>query len=538
MIRLNKFFNYKYIILIGAAIFVLLPLLLFFIGTYNQSELFFDGKFSQKYIFATLIQIFFVTIFATIMGLFLAFYQTFFVQKHLFLHKFLSLSPLAFPSFIFGVIYTDIFDKIAFFTIENFGINKTFAYEFFDISSIAGTIFVLSCILYPYVYMSTMVGFKSVSKYFFENGAVYGYKPLDIVFNVVLKLVFPSVCVGIILIIMEVLNDFGVSYYFGVQTISVGIFNIWNSGKSFNIIVEIITFMLGFSILLIYLVSKFDKSKQQISSHNIVNEKINLIINKWQKNILTFIYYFILLICFGLPFLYTVFMGLKYMSTSLSTEFVAIVLKTITFGFIVAFIICMISFVISYCNRDLHNKKIVKFTYPIITSGYAISGIVVGLCVLVSYIYVDNIFYQVVNFFKKDAYAKTIDYSFIILTIAYFIKYLKLGIVNIMSSMSAYSYQLDYIIKIMGIKRLNKIKNILFPMSKVGFFMSFIIIFIELIKELPIMLLLKPVGFETISTYIYQYYSDELFEYAYFGSMIIIIISMIPIYILSFDKTK
>lgn len=534
---LRNSFNFKYLTLIGAMTIVLLPIFLFFLNVYNYDfEL--NGEFIKKNIYISVLQGIFVCIIATSIGVFMAFYETFFINKHKYLHKFVILAPLAFPSFIFGVIYTDIFDKFSMFVINNFDFNSKFVYQFFDIATLGGTIFVLSCIFYPYAYMSTLMGLKSVSKYFFDNGAVYGYKNTDIILKVVLRLILPSVCVGALLIIMEVVNDFGVSYYFGVETISVGIFNIWNSSKSFSIIVQIVGFILLFSIAMIYFVSRFDKTKQQISSHNIINEKINLSIKIWQKNLLKYLYYFIILICFVIPFSYTFFMGLKYMGTSLNTEFLIMVIETIIVCGIIAFLICFASFLVSYCNRDLKDKKFVKFSYPIITSGYAISGIVVGLCVLVTSIYIDDLFYNIFNSFKQGIYSKTIDYTFFALAIAYLIKYWKVGVVNISSSMSMYSYNLDDMVKIMGIKPIDKLKSIIYPMSKGGIFISIIIIFIELIKELPIMLLLKPVGFETIATYIYQYYSDELFEYAYFGSLCIVLISLIPIYILFFDKNK
>lgn len=524
------------VISIISALLILFPLSNIFLGIFDSpSDTWIHIKtyLLDEYIRNTIVLILFTGIFSAALGFLSAYIVTFYDFKFRKAFSWLLILPLALPSYMAAYIYADMFSYTGVISrmLNNIGIHKLI-----DIMSMQGAIFIFSFTLYPYVYMIVRSSLSKNSSIFIDNAKLLKASKLKIFTKVILPLSRPALVAGTLLVILETLNDYGVVKYFGVRVFSYAIFDAWfrlsdlSSAIRLSAIVMIMVFLVIFIEKLIRGKRKYTNS---IKSSSIIRKKLTV----RNQAIVISILSLILLLGFAIPVIEMIANAIATHKTIIDIDTLYIVINTLSISFVATSLIILISLMLANYARGTKSKfktSLLKIT----NLGYAIPGAVIAVSVITFFIDVDNLLYPIYKFFDEDSKRLVLTTSLGMLTFAYVLRFMTIGFNTVEASYDKIGEKFteaSYLLKTSKIKTLLKID---IPMIKSGLIGAFIIVFIEVLKELPLTLILRPTNYDTISTRVYAYASDEMIQEASGPALIIVIISAILIYSLTIKMKR
>lgn len=523
------------VISIISALLILFPLSNIFIGIFNSpSDTWVHIKtyLLEEYIRNTIVLILFTGIFSATLGFASAYIVTFYEFKFRKAFSWLLILPLALPSYMAAFIYADMFSYTGVITrmFNHIGIHKLI-----DVMSMQGAIFIFSFTLYPYVYMIVKSSLSKNSSIFIDNAKLLKATKFKIFTKVILPLSRPALVAGTLLVILETLNDYGVVKYFGVRVFSYAIFDAWfrlsdlSSAIRLSAIVMIMVFLVIFIEKLIRGKRKYTNS---IKSSPIIRKKLTV----RNQIIVISILSSILLLGFTIPVIEMISNAIGTYKTIINIETLYIVINTLSISLLATSLIIVISLMLANYARGTKSKfktSLLKIT----NLGYAIPGAVIAVSVITFFIDVDNILYPIYKFFDEDTKRLVLTTSLSMLVFAYVLRFMTIGFNTVEASYDKIGEKFteaSYLLKTSKLKTLLKID---IPMIKSGLIGAFIIVFIDMLKELPLTLILRPTNYDTISTRVYTYASDEMIQEASGPALIIVVISAILIYSLT-NKLK
>ena len=427
--------------------------------------------------------------------------------------------PLACPAYIIAYVYTDLLEyagPVQGIIREIFGFETAKDYYFPEIRSIGGAIFVMGFVLYPYVYILARTGFNSSPRSLFETASIYGENRF---LRVGLPLCRPYIVAGLALVGMEVLSDFGTVEYFSIQTLTLGIFNVWIGMNSISAAAQIALVTFVFIVLLLFLEKKA-RSQQRFSETSKRFNGINPLTLSGPKSFAISLFCFTpLFLGFILPLIIlfsNVLLGLK------GFDFfnIGIVLvHTILLALISTSVILIFAFFSANLNHFCRNKILVSF-YNLSACGYAFPGTMLAVGVVVFIGFVDS-FEGSFIFFSG---------SFIGIIFAYTVRFYAIPFNATVSGFSRIPRNFLDASSTLGHSQIKTATKITFPLMRSSVFAAAILTFVDIVKELPMTLILRPFNFETLSTYTYQFAHDELMIEASLPAVFIIVCGLLPIF--------
>lgn len=519
------------VISVIAALLILLSLSNIFIGIFEPSTdtwIHIKKYLLSEYIRNTAILIVFTSILSATLGFVLAYIVTFYEFRFRKVFSWLLILPLALPSYMAAYIYADMFSYTGTITrtLNDFGINKLV-----DVMSMQGAIVIFSLTLYPYVYMIVKSSLGKNSTVYIENAKLLKASKFKILTKIILPLTRPALVAGTLLVILETLNDYGVVKYFGVRVFSYAIFDAWfrlsdlSSAIKLSAIAMVIVFVVIFAEKLLRGKKQYTNS---IKSSSVIPVKLSF---KKQILVITFLSV-VLLISFFIPVLEMIGNTIQTYQTVFKLDTLYIVINTLSIALVSTFLILVISLMLANYARGTKSKfksALLKIT----NLGYAIPGAVVAVSVITFFIDVDNLLYPIYKIFDEDTKKLLLTSSLVMLSFAYILRFMTIGYNSVEASYDKIGNKFteaSYLLKASKIRTLFKID---IPMIKTGLISAFIIVFIDVLKELPLTLILRPTNYDTIATKVYTYASDEMIHEASGPALIIIAISAIMIYYLT-----
>ena len=486
-----------------------------------------------NYLYNSICIIFFQSIFVAFFGVICAWIVTTYDFPLRRIIDLFLLLPLSIPPYVAAIAYGELFDYSSYFQIffrENVSILSDV--DFPNIRSLPGVIFIFSITLYPYVYIISRAAFSEISYTYSEIGKTLGLKQLSIFFKVFLPLATFPIIGGIILSILESLNDFGTVQYYGVDTFTTGIYKTWVGLGDINLAAQISIFFLFFIFFILFLQKRFF-SKEKINLKASSKKKINLLSSGKLKNIfLTSFCFLPPTLGFFIPFIFLLFNSIKALEVLLLKETIINTFNTVFLALSVSFIIIFLSLLINYSVR-IKETRINLFFNKISSLGYAIPGSIIAIGILIPFTYFDNFF---VNFFRINFNLNINAFftgSIFILCFAYVVRFFTISQTNIESSFYRISKNIDDTARVLGKKPILILFNIHIPLMSLSILLSLVLIFIEIIKELSATLILRPFNFNTLAIQVYEYASEEKIIESSIPSLIIVVLCVIGIIFMS-----
>ena len=440
-----------------------------------------------------------------------------------FLFEWALLLPAAVPAYIIAYTYTDIFEyagPVQVMLRNIFGWSSAKDYWFPEIRSMGGAILVMSSVLYPYIYLMTRASFLTIPLSFYQTSQLHGQNTF---LKVALPLARPGIVAGLALVLMETISDFGTVDYFALETLTLGVFNVWMGMNSLSGASQISSVLFVIVVILLtveYLARRNQRFHEKSSGqNNLEEENVSLL----KKITCLMICLMPILLGFIIPISILINFVFKGFSIINFIEIYQTTLSSISLALIGALVVMLISLLMIL----VANYKSNSFQRSVIflaSCGYAFPGTILAVGIVVFVGWINDNFYFHFNYFIG---------GFFILIFAYTTRFLAVGNGAIRSGILRVHPNLMDANKTMGVNFFTGIKKLIIPLIYTNILAGGILVFVDILKELPITLLLRPFNFETLATYVYQYASDELLEESSFAALIIILAGIGPVIFLS-----
>lgn len=443
--------------------------------------------------------------------------------------------PLALPPYIVAIVYTDLLDfsgPVQQFLRELMHWQLASDYYFPDIRTIGGAIVILALALYPYLYLLLRSAFLGQSGGLFQAARTLGLSPLQAFKRVSLPLSRSSMAVGLSLIAMETLGDFATVNYFAVNTLTTAVYDTWLELGSLTTAAKISSVMLLVLVILIALESH-SRRKQKIYQRNgATHTELRFVLVGWKKlTVLSFLWV-LLFFAFLLPISVLLYYAINYFVVSLNAQLWQYMLNSFWLAVIVATLAVLVALVVNFYQR-LSPGLLAKISIRLSSLGYAVPGTVVAIGVLIPFSSLDLWLNRQLVEFGFSRVGLIFSGTLCILVSGYLVRFSAIAVGCIDSSLAQVSPTLDLASRSLGHNVRQTISRVNLPLIKKGMLTAFILVFIEAMKELPTALLLRPFNFETLATYVYQFVSDEMIEYAALPALFIVLMGLLPFIIVN-----
>ena len=451
--------------------------------------------------------------------------------------EWLLFMPLAIPSYIVAYSYVGLFGYGGSFIkfINYLGFNSI---DNIEMMNIYGLVWVLSFSLYPYVYASTRLIFQSYPTRLKDTASLLGASKNKYFFKIALPLASPAIIGGLFLVFMEVLNDYGAAKYYGINTFTTGIFRTWTALEDLqsSIYLSAILVVLVFVLVLIV---KWLRGRRSYNLKTYNSNDQDEIYRKDLKGLKKIIFLTIVFvpILFGFlfPFLQLIIWGLQTFESMFNSDLLNIGIQTLFLGLSTSIIIVFLATSLIYLSKWNYLKQL-NVTSKLATLGYVIPGAIIGIGVIKSSHSITEYFSTYHNI--KIGYI--IYNSILVLIYAYVFRFIAVAFNSIESNTLKLSKSLSESSNLLGFGKIKTFFKIDFPLIKNALLTSFILVFIDVIKELPLTLILKPYNLSTLAIKAYEYAEDERVAEAALPALFLIFIigSMISIVNYRFKLNK
>ena len=340
-------------------------------------------------------------------------------------------------------------------------------------------------------------------------------------YKIFLPLSRPAIFYALVLVIVEILNDYGAVKYYGINTFITGVFESWFTYGDFNSSTFLSALILVF-ILFIILVELRSRNKQNYNSSSNSN-KTNLIPLKFlSRNIFFSIFGVTIFFSLILPISQVIYWLIINIHDTFPSNFIQVCINSFTVSLIILIVLLLVSTLILLGNFYTRSK-LIKYLKSITFIGYAMPGSILALSLLMTFI-------NTMEFFELE-WQRYLTTSILMLLIGFFIRFW--GVIQnvLVSNLEKISYSQIESAKILKKKFYSIYKDILMKEMRPAIISASILLFVETLKELPLTLLLRPFNFDTLSTAVFQLASDEMVDKSSPFILIIILFSMLPIVI-------
>ena len=442
--------------------------------------------------------------------------------------EWMLLLPAAIPAYIIAYCYTDFFEyagPVQSALRATFGWQTSRDYYFPEIRSLGGAVLVMASVLYPYIYMVTRIAFRLTPASLFEIALVHNKSQF---WYVGLPLARPAIVAGLALVMMEVVSDFGTVEYFTVQTITLGIFNVWLGMN--NLVAAAQISLIGFLFILGLLgLELYARSRQQYVS---TSRTQNSLAPLPTTRLGTFICWLLCLIPISFGFFIPLGVLLQFVSRGdVIAEFLAIqpvVVSSVTIALAAAVFTMLVASLIVLTAAFRGGSKLRKLAL-ISSTGYAFPGTILAIGILIYAGYIDDL----LRFISGGVISSFLIAGLGLLMLAYLVRFQAVGYGAILSGVRRLPENLMSASRVLGHGYGASLRQIILPLLKSSFIAGLMLVFVDIMKELPMTLLLRPFDFETLATYTYQFAKDEMLEKAALPSLMIVITGLIPVIFMS-----
>ena len=521
--KINIWYLSSFLISIAVAIPIVTVFSSFFESTGNYSSII-KNTFLFDYILNSLTLLFGVLILTFLIGVGCAYLVSFYNFPGVTFFKWALILSFAVPAYIYAYSLTAFFENYgtAFTILKNLFGNGDYNSSIPKFDGMLGAIISISFSLFGYVYVLTRASFHYQSQNLIELGKNLGFSKKKSFIKIILPSARPAIVTGLSLVAMETLSDFGSVSFFGISTLTTGIYNAWVSFDDLALANRLSFYLLVF-ILGLFILENLSRKKAQYHSPSKGGFKSKTLTNLkgYKLYLALFFCSFIFFFSFLFPVLQMLYWTIIFPKHLADLNIIKLFLNTIFLVILSSIVLISLSFISNYGNRVSRSKFLEALTTFSI-SGYAIPGIILAVAFITFISWFDN---NIINFFGFKTIKSIFIGSIFGLVVVYFVRFYSLASNGIKSGYLKINYSIDESAYLLGYSKFKTFKNIHIPYLKNSVMLIGILIAIEIIKELPITLIMRPFNFETFATTAYIFASQDLLEAAAAPSLFLILIA-------------
>ena len=445
------------------------------------------------------------------------------------------LLPMAMPAYIIAYVYTDILEyagPLQGALREGFGWSGKQDYWFPEIRSLGGAIAMMTLVLYPYVYLLSRAAFLQQSAGMFEASRSLGRGPWRSFYTVALPLARPAIMIGLFLVLMETLNDYGTVDFFAVNTFSLGIFDVWMNMNNVSGAAQLATVLLIFVAFLV-MGERYARRKQRFHNTSSKSQALpGFVLRGGRAFFATTGCLLPILLGFVLPTLVLLNYAHRHFDAELSLEIMGHALNSVRLSVLAGAIAVVVAIIMTYGAR-LSGGKLLAAANRVAAMGYAIPGAVLAVGVLVVLGGLDNS----IDGFARDNFGLSTGLIFsgtiAAVTFGYLVRFLALALGTVEASLAKVTPSMDGASRSLGRGAFATMRHVHLPLIRGGILTAVLLVFVDAMKELPMTVILRPFNFETLATFVHQYASDEQLGEAALAALTIVGVGILPVILLS-----
>ena len=517
------------------SVFVCIPILTvfssFFESTSNYYEILKD-TFLIEYILNSLTLLFSVLILTFLIGTGTACLVSFYKFPFSNFFKWALILSFAVPPYIYAYSLTAFFDNYgtAFTILTNLFGEGDYNKSIPKFNGMLGATLSMTFSLFAYVYILSRASFLYQSQNLIDLGKNLGFSKFKSFYSIILPAARPAIVAGLSLVAMETLAEFGAVDFFSINTLTTGIYNSWIAFDDLAFANRIASFLLLF-IFSLFIIENLSRKKAKyhfnIKGGFKQKEKIKLY---GSKSFFAFIFCFsVFFISFLFPLSQMLYWTIKFPENLLDLQILTLFLNTLYLALLSSLVLIMFSLISNYGNR-VTNNKILNLLSTLSISGYAIPGVILAVAFITFIAWFDD---TIIKSLGLLSVKKIFIGSILGLVLVYFIRFYSLAFNGIKSGYEKINIAVDESAYLLGYSKRKTFIDIHVPFLRNSLLFIIILISLEIIRELPITLILRPFNFETFATTAYISASEDLLEAAAVPSLFLILIASIFIIIAS-----
>lgn len=442
-----------------------------------------------------------------------AFIQAYYTFRGKKLFSWLMLLPLSIPAYIAAYTYKGI--------VGAFGTTHAILGFYMEIENIFFLSMIMASVLYPYLYLMLRNSLRYNTFNLIEAAQSLGSSKMMAFWRIILPLSVPAIVSGMVIIMMEVLNNFGAVDYFGITTFTTEIIRLWSPMNSHMAIQ--ISMVLLVVVLLIYAIEYLFAGKKSFSSGAVnPSSQKTIVLNSWKEWGAILVHIFPVFIGFMLPFVQLIFWALDHYEDVLDKAFLDLIINTFQLA-LMAIVSCLFCGLLFSISVRFFPRKWFKFLARLTTVGYALPGVVVAIGILGPIVLL------------KGAVPNIFHYLTYFLAFAYVVRFQAVSFNGLQSSLQKIPIQLNEASRSLSGSFFKSLWDIEIKLLKPALLSAALLIFVDVSKELPLTMMFQSFNFETLAVRSYMLMQTDGAVYqSAVPSVIIILIGLLPLVLIHF----
>ena len=444
------------------------------------------------------------------------------------------LLPLVLPTYIIGYAYGDL---LAYAGPMQSALRDATGWQrgdywFPEAASAAGVAVLFTLVLYPYVYLAARAAFLAQSRPLLDASRILGHGPWRTFRRIGLPLARPAIAAGTVLALLEALADFGTVQYYGVQTFTTAIYRTWFGMGDRDGAGQIAMILLAIAALLVLAERQSRGRARYHVASNLRENPGPSDLPGWRAIATCLLCLLPVLLGFAIPTAHLLRLA-AYSGLPLSAPaFLREATHSLMLAAIAAVVIASLALFLAYAGRLVrrrHFNRMIEFA----ALGYAIPGAVIAVGILLPLAAADRLIDRAAQGLFGVPIGLVLSGTAVALVLAYTVRFLAVGIANIAPGLAAIDPAMDASAQILGARPSEILRRIHLPMLRGPTLTAAIVAFVEVLKELPATLLIRPFNFDTLAVGVYRFASDERLAEAAVGALVIVVASLLPVILLS-----
>ena len=522
----NKF-NIWFLSSLLISLLVIIPILTVSLSFFEDTSRYFDilkKTFLFEYIFNSLSLLVGVLILTFFLGVGSAYVVSFYKFPGVNFFKWALILSFAIPPYIYAYSLFAFFDNYgtAFTILKTLFGDGEYNKSIPKFDGMFGLILSISFSLYAYVYILARSSFLYQSQNLIALGKNLGFSKFKSFYSIILPAARPAIVAGLSLVAMETLAEFGAVDFFSVNTLTTGIYNAWITFDDLAFANRISFFLLLF-IFILFLTENLSrkKAKYHLDTRGGFKQKEKVKLSG-TNSFFAFLFCFLLFfISFLFPLGQMLYWTIKFPENFFDINVINLLLNTLYLVVLSSLVLITFALISNYGNRVSRNKTL-NFLSTLSISGYAIPGVILAVAFITFIAWFDENIIKSLGFLSIK---KLFIGSILGLVIVYFIRFYSLAFNGIKSGYEKINVSVDESAYLLGYSKRKTFMNIHVPYLRNSLLFVVILISLEIIRELPITLVLRPFNFETFATTAYISASEDMLEAAAVPSLFLILIA-------------
>ncbi|GAB4336173.1 MAG: iron ABC transporter permease [Desulfobulbaceae bacterium] len=439
------------------------------------------------------------------------------------------LLPMAVPTYVLAFVFLGIFDfagPVQGLLHEHFGPSARFP----EVRNAGGMILVMSLSLYPYVYLLARGAFLGHAGRLIEAAQSLGSSRKRAFYQVVLPMARPWIAGGLFLVMMETLADFGAVSIFNFDTFTTVIYKAWFGFFSIEAAAQLSSILVVLVLAVLTCEQYFRGGRRYAGSARTAHKPARVVLAGSQAW-LAFLYSLaVFLASFGIPFLQLLIWAWKSKSGVLG-NFSGYVFNSLLLAAMAAAFVCLIALLLAVSHRR-HPKGIIPVVVRIATLGYALPGTVLAVALVILINRADASFAALAGWVTGADVAMILQGGLLTMLLAYAARFMAVGFNPVQSALQQVTTSMDEAARSLGVRGMQAVSRIHVPLIRQGILTAAILVFVDVMKEMPITLMTRPFGWDTLAVKIFELTSEGEWQAAALPAALLITAGVVPVALL------